>query len=521
MIEAEVLTGYVLEEVLAALLLDNGYRLLVHESQDTDALKKGPHGLLVRGRGASHQADALGELRFSIPFSLPVRLFAEAKFKGKAIGIADVRNALGLLNDVNERYAADGLQHFPFVRYHYRYALFSTSGFTSDAQEFALTHQISLIDLQGPAFAKLRDESAATARKLRRLAMSARLGSFPVKQARVALRKALGTWSLDREPDSDPEEEESGSVRRFLPEASLRNTALTLNRQLRGRRLLLGFPQGPFVLVLQPDDPEAFDEFLATSESPINVDIRFASNDSGATGEWVLLPENNSDLTVRFGVPPLLEAWLLTEHGVDVNRVEAVKKRLLPHITVFHHGDRLTQLSYQKVKPKKPADIVLRDDWSDLRVEFADPFHAYGGPNPTRPDPKFQMKTVAPPSFENYSDQNSLWEEWVIGEVAELFNHLAAARASWQAEVIREAAAKDAVVPVERVYEIAGRMGPGTLRSLTRKVKRVMDQMVVEGAVRPGITPPLRTLHLAGPKVSHYSVPKEFIKLLGHVAITQ
>src|SRR5690348_16265619 len=287
LIEAGVLTGYVLEEVLAALLHENGYFLLVDESQDKDALKNGHHGLLVRGRGANHQADALGELLFSIPFSLPVRLFAEAKFKGKAIGIADVRNALGLLNDVNER---------------------------------------------------------------------------------AALRKALGTWSVDQDPEFGSENDESGSKRRLLPEEDLRTIARTLQRRLQGR-LLLGFPQGSFVLILQPDDSEAFDKFLAASPSQISVDIRFASNDSGETGEWALIPEGGNDTVVRFGIPPLLETWLLTEHGIDLDRVEEVKNRILPHITVFHHGNELTQFTYRKVQGAKPADIVLHDNSSDLRED--------------------------------------------------------------------------------------------------------------------------------------------------------
>jgi hypothetical protein len=58
----QTVRGYVLEEVLANLLQANGYHLLVSERQDRDALRRGPHGLLVRGRGTDHQADVLGEL---------------------------------------------------------------------------------------------------------------------------------------------------------------------------------------------------------------------------------------------------------------------------------------------------------------------------------------------------------------------------------------------------------------------------------------------------------------------------
>jgi len=96
-----------LEEILARLLNRSGYQLLVEASQDADALRDGRHGLLVRGRGSDHQADALGELLVPTPFSLPLRLFVEAKFRGRPAGIADVRNALGVVNDVNEQWASD------------------------------------------------------------------------------------------------------------------------------------------------------------------------------------------------------------------------------------------------------------------------------------------------------------------------------------------------------------------------------------------------------------------------------
>jgi hypothetical protein len=135
MVGEEALRGYVLEEVLARLLSESGYRLLLEDSEDADALRAGPHGLLARGRGSDHQADALGELLIPTPFSLPVRLFVEAKFRGKRIGISDVRNALGVVSDVNEHFASDARRVFPLRRHHYRYALFSVSGFTAAAHD--------------------------------------------------------------------------------------------------------------------------------------------------------------------------------------------------------------------------------------------------------------------------------------------------------------------------------------------------------------------------------------------------
>ena len=70
MLHASTIGGYVLEEVLAKLLADNGYALLTSDSQDPVHLLRDKHGLLVRGRGTNHQADAFGDL---LEYQLRVR----------------------------------------------------------------------------------------------------------------------------------------------------------------------------------------------------------------------------------------------------------------------------------------------------------------------------------------------------------------------------------------------------------------------------------------------------------------
>ncbi|WP_245936291.1 restriction endonuclease [Streptomyces cahuitamycinicus] len=165
MVRLETLRGYLLEEVLAWLLRSSGYRLLTEQDDSArppwKVLEKRKHGLVVRGRGAWHQADTLGEFQYVPPFSLPIRLFAEAKFTRIKVGLPTVRNGHGVVHDLNENVVttlSNGSgPHRPRTRYHYSYAIFSTSGFTQDAQEFALAHQISLIDLSLPDFRPLRD----------------------------------------------------------------------------------------------------------------------------------------------------------------------------------------------------------------------------------------------------------------------------------------------------------------------------------------------------------------------------
>src|SRR5262249_1345232 len=130
------------------------------------------NGLLVAGRGANHQADTLGEFAFVPPFSLPIRLFVEAKFRDGTTGIDAVRNAFGVVSDVNENYAQLGPGQRPRRRYRYVYTLFSTSGFSHPAQEYAIAHQISLVDLSSDNFAWLKSAVEAAADRVYELEQS-------------------------------------------------------------------------------------------------------------------------------------------------------------------------------------------------------------------------------------------------------------------------------------------------------------------------------------------------------------
>ena len=423
MVREAALRGYVLEEVLARLLSESGYRLLVEASQDADALKDGRHGLLARGRGSDHQADALGELLVPTPFSLPIRLFVEAKFKGDPIGISDVHNALGVVSDVNEHFASDAPRDFPLRRHHYRYALFSVSGFTEDAQKYALAHQISLIDLQGPAFADLRAITEQTARELLLLADQAGLSQFPLGQMRRVLRLALGTgitnggsadvgYEAANARASRAPEVPGSKETHVLPAQSLAHIAARLSEQLDDI-LILGFPQGPFVLVLQADDTDAFKRFLRDwPSSEVDVDIRYAPAGEKA-GEWAIVPlEDHHDLVIRFGIPPLLDSWLLAADAVELERAALAKQALFSTIVVFRDGNRVLQLRYRKVRrPESTADEVLSAPVPFLRRELASPELSFrdGGNETTQIACRPMLAEVPPSTRKVMTRRCALW----------------------------------------------------------------------------------------------------------------
>ena len=61
---------------------------------------------------------------------------------------------VGILNDVNTNYSTVNMtsEQLSIARYHYHYALFSTSGFSAAAQRYAIAYRIQLIDLSGTEY---------------------------------------------------------------------------------------------------------------------------------------------------------------------------------------------------------------------------------------------------------------------------------------------------------------------------------------------------------------------------------
>lgn len=124
----------------------------------------GAPGQMIQGLGEAHNADVLLEPPVQIPFFYKTRLLIECKDYKNKIGIDIVRSALGLREDIN---------HFNVVeltdledrksqrrngiikhhdRYNYQVAIASMSGFTIQAQNFAATHRIPLLNFNEMPF---------------------------------------------------------------------------------------------------------------------------------------------------------------------------------------------------------------------------------------------------------------------------------------------------------------------------------------------------------------------------------
>ena len=491
------LKGIVLEELLAGLLRDSGYDLLVDPSQDPHALCAGANGLRVRGRGADHQADVLGQLQLEVMFTFPIRLFVEAKFRGPRTGLLEVRNAVGVIDDVNEHYSrASARAVLPEVyrRFHYRYALFSASGFTEDAQRYAISHQISLIDLRGPAFAWLLRAAIRLADALMDVAVSAGLNRFPVAQAREALRRAFGTWTSA--PASDSNSFAAADARARSPRSGGQGEAAQLPPRALARiasqaadqdgRLYWGVTASPFLLVLSPDDSDDMVEFLEARTGG-TVDVRFAGASEEA-GDWTVtvggLP---SPLTLRFGLPALVEALVLGE-------AEQI------------HDGRSTLDERMGRRRSRKIGVVVGTEQVDLAFEpVALPVEADEGGGPPLRRSRFSSELQF--RDEEREDGPSAWSQVAM---LELLRRLRSE--SWpHADIIEWAARHGGSASREDVYRIAEYSEDRMLRGFTRPPRRITRNLIREGILPSEAGWPLVTNYRQGVLASHFTVPPGFV----------
>lgn len=351
MIGRDSFKGYVLEEILAYLVRNSGYRLLAHPRQDPRNLKQRGSGLVVQGRGAEHQVDVLGELAWIPAFTFPIRLFVEAKCKNRRVGIEAVRNAVGVLEDLNQRFSP--AEQYGFRRsvliqqYSYRYALFSTSGFTDSASDMALAHQISLIDLSGREFRDLRllldrvaDEVfGATGNGHGDGAGQEKVGNVPARELlRRYIRVVLGTLS----------EEEMFGHWWGAEEQLDRHFGVGFGHALaeivawaqRLGELFIGMVSGPFMLVLRPDSAEAF--LRVARERPVHRVRITPPADSG--GAWSIRPESGG-YGLTFGLPRRLADWVFDAEGsYAAKRAAQLKREVLSSITVYHFNGKVDEI---------------------------------------------------------------------------------------------------------------------------------------------------------------------------------
>lgn len=326
--------GYILEEVLAYLIRNAGYRLLVDPEQDPYDLDWKGNGLVVIGRGTYHQVDVLGQLEWTPSFTFPIRLFAEAKFRSITTGLTIVRNAVGTILDINQRYSSLLEQRHKTVsfrpKYQYAYALFSTSGFSKPATTMAMAHQISLIDLSGIEFGDLRNAIS---------------NAIPVSTNQVPWEAVLGIrHALRKELDTIP----SGLSResRYIQQGNDVNTERFNLREVIGTayeygEVFVGMANGPFMLLLKADRPQ---DFLRYATLRPSHDVTISWNPHVEEGRsWEINPVkrlDNFSYRLTFRLPDILAKWIFASYDEARKRAFYAKQQFLSAITIYTKRDR-------------------------------------------------------------------------------------------------------------------------------------------------------------------------------------
>jgi hypothetical protein len=272
-----------------------------------------------------------------------------------------VRNGHGVVHDLNENVVttlSNGSgPHRPRVRYHYSYAIFSTSGFTQDAQEFALAHQISLIDLSLPDFQPLCDLVRVAAKSvydaMKPMPSSQRPTVYEIRN--YLRRHLLDLWdepAANASSVTDPLDMLAGGLRR---------------RSSLG--LVLAFPAAPFVLGLVSNDLRAF--VRHAREQPTHAVRVHRRHRSVGHPVWLMEPLEGPAYRLTFSLPEQVEAWVLDQGEGTRSRTHWMTRNLLSAITMYWVDENHThtfQLQYSSSEFREVSGRSMSDfgEASDL-----------------------------------------------------------------------------------------------------------------------------------------------------------
>ena len=345
-ISISALKGFLLEEALAKLLENSGYTLitkkvLTQKSLYPEFISKG-NGLNIKGRGGIHQADALGQFPISIPFNYPVRLFVEAKFRGKKTGIDVVRSAIGILTDLNANYQTIDLKGDSLLvqRYNYHFAIFSTSGFSIDAIKLAIAYKITLVDLSGAEYVALLDVIEDTANELEPLMKE----GAQLPHVRDFIRNQL--FDLDTQINTLGESIEESDLGKILKDF--------IYEVENFGDLYLASINAPFSILLKPSSSRQFKRFIEDSkESSFNVSISWYREESDL---WYITL-NHSDIIFTFRLPILLKNHIFKQSERDQVLVTALdaKRQFFSNIVFFVKDvEKFVIFKYQQISGDRP-----------------------------------------------------------------------------------------------------------------------------------------------------------------------
>ena len=340
--------GYLLEIVLAKLLKVNGYDLVT--SSDNEIRFLGRNGLNVKGRGGYHQFDSLGTFRITPPFVYPIRLFLEAKFyTNNKVGIDRVRMGIGILQDVNTNYSTVTMkdEELKLPKYNYNYAIFSTSGFTGDAQRLALAHKIRLIDLSSGYYSWITFFINQIVDRL--FAYYSNNGDDISSDIFNDFKEKFSSWinnlrgnQLDRWFDLNIQQ---SVVNEFV------------NQMQNVRSIYIASTKSSQIIALVPNDDEDFRESLRRNPHQ-EVTITWNENENDV---WIVRPdENYAQYRLTFQLPAIIRDYIFNN---SVNQYESAydeKRRSFGMLSFIAYLDgenpTLCTLKFNEEETKRRVD---------------------------------------------------------------------------------------------------------------------------------------------------------------------
>jgi len=317
--------------------------LITDEFQDPNELNNGSNGLEVKGRGGNHQADVLGELNWIPAFTNPVRLIIEAKHRKDPAYIDVIREAVGVLNDVNNKYNFKTGEKLPPKQYNYVYSVFSASGFSKGAVDYGLAHQISLIDMSIEDYGDLLSAVDNISIELLELESEYNRGNF-LKGTRGSIREVLNTVPEGREESQYFSDDHMKEI--------IHDRVEPIKKY---KELFIGMTTGSFILLIKAENPEDFLEY-ASNNPEHKIRINWSWEDNGAI--WKISPLNppsdESKYILKFKLPKKLHKWIYEsekEKAEAENRALGVKKSFFSNITIYRYHEGIPKIFKLKYNP--------------------------------------------------------------------------------------------------------------------------------------------------------------------------
>ena len=322
--------GYLLEIVLSKLIEVNGYEVITERNipyeqgvpHGEQEIVSKHNGLNVRGRGGYHQFDTLGTFKITPPFVYPLRLFVEAKcYKKIKVGIDRVRMGVGILNDINTNYATVDLstEQLSIKRYQYHYAIFSTSGFSSPAQRYAIAHKIHLIDLSSDVYKDIINLIEQIVYKL--------MDNSGIDDSEFNnFKKKFSDLIYDRHYYSE--------VKKLFVQ-DIMHLVRVLKRNIENQFLYLATINSVHIIPLLANSK--FNELLKSNPHQ-NVSIHFNPE---KPYEWIIVPIVDTvelpHYSIRFTLPELLSDYM----GKDAEKAMHIKDKMIGKITFIAYLDNI------------------------------------------------------------------------------------------------------------------------------------------------------------------------------------